>query len=325
MSTESPMILLRRIVVCTVVALWLVGCSNNVTPPAPIRAASNKSVIQESVEREKIPQSVIKKPVIDKTPLVKSPIIYNRSYDTIPKGSYNADTYTVNHGDTLFYVAWITGNDYRDLASKNNIAEPYHLSVGQSIKLGHGSEPKTSSPLSNKIPATTIDFESTNRYSANSSKQNVGTMLPKSSISVAKSAISTPSSPKEEASNSNPMVRWQWPADGKIIGNYDPKGNKGIEIAGKRQQPIFAAAGGKVVYSGNALRGYGNLIIIKHSDDYLSAYAHNDAILVKEEKEVKAGQKIATMGNTGTHSVKLHFEIRYKGKPVNPLHSLPQR
>lgn len=219
MSTESPMILLRRIVVCTVVVLWLVGCSNNVTPPAPIRAASNKSVIQESVEREKIPQSVIKKPVIDKTPLVKSSIIYDRSYDTIPKGSYNADTYTVNHGDTLFYVAWITGNDYRDLASKNNIAEPYHLSVGQSIKLGHGSEPKTSSPLSNKIPAPTIDFESTNRYSANSSKQNVGTMLPKSSISVAKSAISTPSSPKEEASNSNPMVRWQWPADGKIIGN----------------------------------------------------------------------------------------------------------
>lgn len=185
----------------------MVGCSNKVIPPAPIRAASNKSVIQESVEREKIPQSVIKKPVIDKsvidkTPLVKTPIIYNRSYDTIPKGSYKTDTYTVNH------VAWITGNDYRDLASKNNIDEPYHLSVGQSIKLGHGSEPKTSSPLSNKIPATRIDFESTNRYSQNSSKQNVGTMLPKSSISVAKSAISTPSSPKEEASNSNPMVRW---------------------------------------------------------------------------------------------------------------------
>jgi len=324
MSTESPMIILRRVVACTVVALWLVGCSNNVTTPAPIRAANNKSVIQKSAERKKILQSVIKKPVIDKTP-VKSPIIYDRSYDNIPKGSYNGDTYTVSHGDTLFYVAWITGNDYRDLASKNNIAEPYHLSVGQSIKLGNGSEPKTSSPLSNKIPATTIDFESTNRYSANSSKQNVGTILPKSSEFVAKSAISTPSSPKEEASNRNSMVRWQWPADGKIIGNYDLDGNKGIEIAGKRNQPIFAAAGGKVVYSGNALRGYGNLLIIKHNDDYLSAYAHNDAMLVKEEKEVKAGQQIATMGNTGTNSVRLHFEIRYKGKPVNPLHSLPQR
>lgn len=87
------------------------------------------------------------------------------------------------------------------------------------------------------------------------------------------------------------------------------KVTKEIEIAGKRQQPIFAAAAEKVVYSGNALRGYGNLIIIKHSDDYLSAYAHNNAILVKEEKEVKAGQKIATIGNTGTHSVKLHFQI----------------
>ncbi|WP_422389579.1 murein hydrolase activator NlpD [Candidatus Regiella endosymbiont of Tuberolachnus salignus] len=324
MSTESPMIILCRVVACTVVALWLVGCSNNVTTPAPIRAASNKNVIQKSAERKKTPQGVINKSVIDKTP-VKSPIIYNRSYDTIPKGSYNGDTYTVNHGDTLFYVAWITGNDYRDLASKNNIAEPYHLNVGQSIKLGNGSEPKTSSPLSNKIPATTIDFESTNRYSANPSKQNVGTMLPKSSVFVAKSAISTPNSPKEEASNHKAMVEWKWPADGKIIGNYDPNGNKGIEIAGKRNQSIFAAAKGRVVYSGNALRGYGNLIIIKHSDDYLSAYAHNDAILVKEKQEVVAGQEIATMGNTGTHSVRLHFEIRYQGKSVNPLRYLPQR
>ncbi|HCK8897074.1 TPA: protein-L-isoaspartate(D-aspartate) O-methyltransferase [Salmonella enterica subsp. enterica serovar Typhi] len=102
-------------------------------------------------------------------------------------------------------------------------------------------------------------------------------------------------------------------------------GNKGIDIAGSKGQAIVATADGRVVYAGNALRGYGNLIIIKHNDDYLSAYAHNDTMLVREQQEVKAGQKIATMGSTGTSSTRLHFEIRYKGKSVNPLRYLPQR
>ena len=114
---------------------------------------------------------------------------------------------------------------------------------------------------------------------------------------------------------------------GKIIDNFSATegGNKGIDIAGSRGQPVVANASGRVVYAGNALRGYGNLIIIKHNDDYLSAYAHNDTMLVREQQEVKAGQKIATMGSTGTSSVRLHFEIRYKGKSVNPLQYLPQR
>ncbi len=101
------------------------------------------------------------------------------------------------------------------------------------------------------------------------------------------------------------------------------EGNKGIDIAGKRGSPIVAAADGKVVYTGDALKGYGKLVIIKHSDSYLSAYAHNDAILVKEQQWVRAGQKIAQMGNSGSQRVKLHFEIRYKGKSVNPLRHLP--
>jgi lipoprotein NlpD len=128
-------------------------------------------------------------------------------------------------------------------------------------------------------------------------------------------------------SNSAPVSTWRWPTDGKIIDNFSSSegGNKGVDIAGTRGQPIFATADGRVVYAGNALRGYGNLIIIKHNDDYLSAYAHNDTMLVREQQEVKAGQKIATMGSTGTSSVRLHFEIRYKGKSVNPLRYLPQR
>ena len=122
-------------------------------------------------------------------------------------------------------------------------------------------------------------------------------------------------------------VAWQWPTSGNIIQGFSNTdgGNKGIDISGSRGQAVKAAASGRVVYAGNALRGYGNLIIIKHNDDFLSAYAHNDKILVTDQQEVKAGQEIAKMGSSGTNTVKLHFEIRYKGKSVDPVRYLPRR
>ena len=122
-------------------------------------------------------------------------------------------------------------------------------------------------------------------------------------------------------------VAWQWPTSGNIIQGFSDTdgGNKGIDISGSRGQAVKAAASGRVVYAGNALRGYGNLIIIKHNDDFLSAYAHNDKILVTDQQEVKAGQEIAKMGSSGTNTVKLHFEIRYKGKSVDPVRYLPRR
>ena len=122
-------------------------------------------------------------------------------------------------------------------------------------------------------------------------------------------------------------VAWQWPTSGNIIQGFSNTdgGNKGIDISGSRGQAVKAAASGRVVYAGNALRGYGNLIIIKHNDDFLSAYAHNDKILVTDQQEVKAGQEIAKMGSSGTNTVKLHFEIRYKGKSVDPIRYLPRR
>jgi lipoprotein NlpD len=275
-------------------------------------------------------------------------IVYNRSYTSIPKGSYSGNTYTVKRGDTLFYIAWITGNDYRDLAQRNNIPEPYSLNVGQNIQLGNGSAsgnggmlaatdatsggvPKP--PSSSQIQTATVDSQSTNAYSDNSGKQNVGKMLPAAGAVAATTATAPVTAPvvappvSSTVSNSAPVSTWRWPTDGKIIDNFSSSegGNKGVDIAGSRGQPILATADGRVVYAGNALRGYGNLIIIKHNDDYLSAYAHNDTMLVREQQEVKAGQKIATMGSTGTSSVRLHFEIRYKGKSVNPLRYLPQR
>ncbi|WP_044554226.1 murein hydrolase activator NlpD [Serratia liquefaciens] len=330
------MITLRRVAVCTMVSLWLAGCTNTASTSAPISsvngggagaAASSNAGAQVGSEGH---------------------IVYNRSYTSIPKGSYSGNTYTVKRGDTLFYIAWITGNDYRDLAQRNNIPEPYSLNVGQNIQLGNGSAagnggmlaatdatsggvPKP--PSTSQIQTATVDSQSTNAYSDNSGKQNVGKMLPAAGAVAATTATAPVTAPvvappvSSTVSNSAPVSTWRWPTDGKIIDNFSSSegGNKGVDIAGSRGQPIFATADGRVVYAGNALRGYGNLIIIKHNDDYLSAYAHNDTMLVREQQEVKAGQKIATMGSTGTSSVRLHFEIRYKGKSVNPLRYLPQR
>ncbi|MBK5143495.1 murein hydrolase activator NlpD [Budviciaceae bacterium BWR-B9] len=268
-------------------------------------------------------------------------IVYNRSYSDIPKGSYNGGpTYTVSRGDTLFYIAWITGNDYRELAQKNNISEPYALSAGQTLNVGGGintggtlagtsnNGASVSSVTSNQNPTTSVDSTNSGAYTASSSKQNVDKTLPTATTAgTTTAATSTATTPATASSSSTSNVRWRWPTEGKVIENFSTSegGNKGIDIAGSRGQSVLAAADGRVVYAGNALRGYGNLIIIKHNDDYLSAYAHNDSMLVAEQQEVKAGQKIATMGSTGTSSVRLHFEIRYKGKSVNPLQHLPQR
>lgn len=331
MSTGSPVNSLRRVAVCTMLSLWLVGCSDKNSSSAPISSVGGSgAAASANAGGDNSSQGRI---------------VYNRSYNSIPKGSYSGgSTYNVKRGDTLFYIAWITGNDFRDLAQRNNIPEPYSLNVGQTLQLGGGSAngggmlaggtgTVSKPPSTTHIQTATVDSQSTNAYSDNSSKQNVGKMLPTAGAVVAGSAAAPVTAPaatppaSSTVSNSAPVSTWKWPTDGKIIDNFSSSegGNKGIDISGSRGQPIVATADGRVVYAGNALRGYGNLIIIKHNDDYLSAYAHNDSMLVREQQEVKAGQKIATMGSTGTSSVRLHFEIRYKGKSVNPLRYLPQR
>ena len=280
-------------------------------------------------------------------------IVYNRKYGDIPKGSYTGgSTYTVKHGDTLFYIAWVTGNDFRDLAQRNNVAAPYALNVGQVLQVGNAS----GQPITGNNPVAVASAQAsggntglvskpaqkstavvastpTITYSEDSGEQSANKMLPNNKPATTVTApvtaptASTTVPTASSTSTSSPISSWRWPTDGKIIENFSGTdgGNKGIDIAGSKGQAIVATADGRVVYAGNALRGYGNLIIIKHNDDYLSAYAHNDTMLVREQQEVKAGQKIATMGSTGTSSTRLHFEIRYKGKSVNPLQYLPQR
>ncbi|QTF07301.1 murein hydrolase activator NlpD [Brenneria izadpanahii] len=339
---------LRQIAACSMVVLGLAGCSNDNTKSAPISSVggntgSSRSAMPSASSSQITPSAGANVTTRD------GRIVYNRSYDNIPKGSYSGNTYTVKRGDTLFYIAWITGNDYRDLAQRNNIPEPYSLNVGQTLSLGNSVNtggaaagggmlaardataggvpvPPSSNQIqtSSQLQTTPVDSQSSNAYSDNSGKQNVGKMLPATGAATT-APVTAPAA--VASSNTAAVGSWRWPTEGKVIDSFSDSegGNKGIDIAGTRGQPVIATASGRVVYAGNALRGYGNLIIIKHNDDYLSAYAHNENMLVREQQEVTAGQKIATMGSTGTSSVRLHFEIRYKGKSVNPLRFLPQR
>ena len=274
-------------------------------------------------------------------------------YSQIQKGSYKGNTYKVNKGDTMFLIAYLTGMDVKDLASMNNMKEPYSLSVGQTLKISNCSTKTitTTVPVKTTAPAAPAEPEVTYTPGANGTqigsdgtvigpiKSGVGNGEPSKPVFT----NNTPSTPattttQVETTNNTPVnanvvapvasnIAWQWPTQGNVIQGFSNTdgGNKGVDISGSRGQAVKAAANGRVVYAGNALRGYGNLIIIKHNDDFLSAYAHNDKILVSDQQEVKAGQEIAKMGSTGTNAVKLHFEIRYKGKSVDPVRYLPRR
>ncbi|ALS99524.1 peptidoglycan DD-metalloendopeptidase family protein [Lacimicrobium alkaliphilum] len=223
-------------------------------------------------------------------------------------------TYTVQRGDTLFSIAWYSGNDYRDLARINDLRAPYRIYPGQQLDL---IEPvkKTAKPIE--------------RQTGQTSKINTNqTVDPPKKQAYGKSEAAQKSSSQTPGQTFPAQVsQWLWPAEGKLVGRFSLKeqGNKGIDIANVRGTPVLASAAGKVVYTGNALRGFGNLVIIKHTDAYLTAYAHNQDILVKEQDWIEAGQQIAKMGDSGTSQVMLHFEVRYKGKSVDPLRFLPRR
>lgn len=268
-------------------------------------------------------------------------------YSKIDKGFYKGNTYKVRKGDTMFLIAYICGIDVKELAAMNNMSEPYTLSVGQTLKVSNETAPAptpvntTSTAKPAEKPAKPVEPAVTytpgpngTQYGSDGSiigpvKSNTGT--PAQATAQAPVAVTRTApvvaKPVQTQAPAVSNVAWQWPTSGKIVQGFSTSdgGNKGIDISGSRGQAVNAAAAGRVVYAGNALRGYGNLIIIKHNDDFLSAYAHNESILVKDQQEVRAGQQIAKMGSSGTNSVKLHFEIRYKGKSVDPVNYLPRR
>ena len=223
------------------------------------------------------------------TPRAKPANVVDRSGggdESTPAGYYR-----VKRGDTLARIALDNGQSPRDLAQWNNLSNPNLIEVGDLILV----KPPVSSKMTVKpIPKT------------------AGDITPKTD---APKVDSAKEAPKEIVAE--PGIRLSWPAKGKVTEDFSEK-TKGIDIAGKLGEPITAASDGKVVYAGNSLRGYGNLVIIKHDNTYLTAYAHNRTLLVKEGDTAKKGQKIAEMGDTDANSVKLHFELRVNGKPVNP-------
>lgn len=213
----------------------------------------------------------------------------NTTKNTRNEGTFNGTVYTVKRGDTLSKISRMTGTPVGELAKLNGLPAPYTLLVGQRLRT-KGTSRRNSS---------------------------------KNTTTAKNSAPSRQPTPAQVAKVAPPPVGsrcWLWPAKGNVVEgySYNDGGNKGIDIAGSRGQPIFASGPGSVVYAGSQLRGYGNLVMIKHSEDYITAYAHNDTILVNTGQTVKAGQKIATMGSSGASSVRLHFQLRYRATAIDP-------
>src|SRR5512139_418870 len=236
--------------------------------------------------------------------------------------------YVVQKGDTLYSIAFEQGLDYREVAEQNNISNPSAIQIGQQIKL----QDADSGAVEKAAAATTPSVKTGPKvvklpYSEQAVAQIEGGQAEVAPIApvVASSAVSkAPVEADDKDAGGEDAVQWSMPTKGKLIAGFSESANrKGVDISGSKGQAVQASAAGKVVYSGSGLRGYGKLVIIKHNKTFLSAYAHNDKILVKEGQNVNKGQKIAEMGNTDASQVGLHFEIRKFGKPVDPAKYLP--
>jgi len=257
------------------------------------------------------------------------------------------ETYTVRRGDTLYQIALDNGLDYREIAEWNALADPNMIREGQVLRLKPSAtvqvRPVTAGGSVSSQTLSAADGIKTEPRALRLpySEENLA-LIAKSAVPPKPAAPAKPETTKPEvakpsakpeavpaqtatAEGEDDKIEWGWPSGGRVLAGFSEPSNKGVDIAGKKGEPVFASAAGKVVYIGEGLRGYGKLVIVKHNNTYLSAYAHNDAILVKEQQAVSKGQKIAEIGNSGTDTTKLHFEIRRQGKPVDPMKFLPPR
>lgn len=209
------------------------------------------------------------------------------------------EVHLVREGETLYAIAWRYDMDHRALAKINNLHPPYGLKVEQKLRLTNPRKSAKSLKVRHQVPHQRKKVKKMSKLGRKTKKK-----------------LSN-----KYRGRKNPTVsRWSWPTNGRLLQGFSVKdGHKGIDISGRKGQPVYSTKAGKVAYAGNGLRGYGNLLIIKHNDEFLSAYAHNRRLLVKEGDWVKVKQKIAEMGSTGTNRIKLHFELRKAGKPVDPL------
>ncbi len=257
-------------------------------------------------------KSINHAPVEDRGPTAARPVVAQAPEVKPLPGAENAGKpgyYTVKQGDTLIRIGLDAGQSYKDISRWNSLENPNRIEVGQVLRVlppgatesGVVARPVTTSsvsptPIAAGAPAKAASASAAAAPGAAASTPVAGDDLP-----------------------------WIWPGNGQILNGFDEVKNKGVDIGGAAGDAVLAAADGRVVYAGAGLRGYGNLIILKHNTSYLSAYAHNQALLVKEDQVVKRGQKIAEMGNSDADRVKLHFEVRKQGKPVDPAKYLPAR
>ncbi|QIL69700.1 peptidoglycan DD-metalloendopeptidase family protein [Diaphorobacter sp. HDW4B] len=235
-------------------------------------------------------------------------------YENMGKPGY----YTVKPGDTLIRIGLEYGQSWKDIARWSNLENANVIEVGQVLRVvPPGQNPSTTTAATETRPVGAAPAAPKPPASAASAAASSATAAP------APAAPAPAPSPAPSAGGDD--LNFMWPASGSLIAGFDEARNKGYDISGKAGDPVLAAADGRVVYAGAGLRGYGNLIILKHNNTFLTAYAHNQTLLVKEDQNVRKGQKIAEMGSTDTDRVKLHFEIRRQGKPVDPSRYLPSR
>ena len=231
--------------------------------------------------------------------------------------------YTIKPGDTLIRVGLENGQSWRDLVRWNNLDNPNRIEVGQVLRIiPPGATPAgVIPPAENGVVTRPVTEPS---LPAAVPLPNAGTAAAAASAPKA-AAVPTPTAPSTAAAAADEDIAWFWPTSGAVVAGFDEAKNKGLDLGGKAGDAVFAAADGRVVYAGSSLRGYGNLVILKHNNTYLTAYAHNQTLLIKEDQPVRKGQKIAEMGSSDADRVKLHFEIRRLGKPVDPTKYLPAR
>ncbi len=323
-----------RYIAIALLATLLAACESN--PPAP--------VIDRAPQSSK-PAPPATKPTAAKPATGKD---------------WRPDSYIVKKGDTLFSIGLEFGYDYKEIAAANSITEPFPIKIGQKLSfasLNAKAAPAETKPVAAEnddgVVVSPIKIDSAAAATATATKPIPSAVTPilsepkavrepysleafnrKAVVIKVTEAKPTEVKPTEtkpadtKPADAKPAedenLPWAWPTQGKVVANFNEASNKGVDIAGSLGQSINAAAGGKVIYAGSDLRGYGKLVIIKHNKTFLSVYAHNSKIIAKEGQSVTAGQKIAEMGNTDTNAVKLHFEIRHQGKSVDPAKYLPQ-
>jgi lipoprotein NlpD len=283
-------------VLCILATCALVACSSKPRGPIPVedRVAGQSPV--------RVPQQPMQVQRQSSPGAVSSPV----SMGTLP-GAENAGKpgyYSVRPGDTLTKIALENGQAWRDIAKWNGLDNPNVIEVDQVLRV---------------VPPATVAAKPAANTVATNNTATASAPAPAAAQAPAQAPASAPLSSGDES------LVFAWPHPGQVLTGFDETKNKGLDFAGKAGDPVLAAADGKVVYAGSGLRGYGNLVILKHNNTYLTAYAHNQSLLVKEEQSVQKGQRIAEMGSSDADRVKLHFEIRKQGKPVDPAKLLPSR